>query len=67
MILEFIAEQSGSLEVALSVQEDFAKAFRTMADNPAIGRVESDLTGPEYRWWPVHSYWAIYDPESTPL
>ena len=36
-ILDYVAEQSGSLAVVEGVHLDFKKAFDTLADSPGIG------------------------------
>ena len=66
-ILDYIEAESGSARVSDKVQDDFEKAFHDLADMPGIGRVRDELTGPALRWWRVHSYMVIYDPDSKPL
>lgn len=66
-ILDYIDANSPSLRVADKVQDDFEKAFNDLAQMPGIGRVRDELTGPILRWWRVHSYFVIYDPDAKPL
>jgi antitoxin ParD1/3/4/toxin ParE1/3/4 len=42
-------------------------ALDTLAASPGIGWQRERLTGPGIRWWRVHSYLLVYDPESKPL
>jgi len=66
-ILEYIAVTSGSVAIADKVANDFAAALDTLAASPKIGWQRKHLTGPNIRWWPVHSYLLLYDPETRPL
>ena len=66
-ILAHIAHESGSVEVAQRVLADFRKAFDLLATTPYMGHEREALTGKGPRWWRIHSYLAIYDPEATPL
>ena len=66
-ILDYIADQSGSRRVTEGVLADFVAAFERLAASPGIGFRRSQLTSRDVRWWPVHSYLVVYDPEAMPL
>ena len=66
-ILDYIADQSGSRRVVENVLADFVKAFEELAAAPGIGFCRTRLTGHNVRWWPVHRYLVVYDPQATPL
>ena len=66
-ILDYIADQSGSRRVVENVLDDFVKAFEELAAAPGIGFRRARLTGRNVRWWPVHRYLVVYDPQATPL
>lgn len=66
-ILDYIAEDSGSKAIANKVAGDFIRAFEGLVASPNIGWRRAHLTGPGVRWWRVHSYLLVYDPESKPL
>jgi antitoxin ParD1/3/4/toxin ParE1/3/4 len=66
-ILDYIADQTGSRRVAESVLTDFVRAFEQLAATPGIGFRRPQLTGRDVRWWPVHSYLVVYDPQAIPL
>lgn len=66
-ILDFIAEDSGSNASAAKVMDDFTSALDNLTASPGIGWKREHLTGPGIRWWRVHSYLLVYDPETKPL
>lgn len=66
-ILLEIAERSGSRHVAEGVLDDFLEAFDNLVATPGIGFRRPELTGQEVRWWRVHSYLVVYDPNANPL
>lgn len=66
-ILIEIAERSASHQVAESVLADFLEAFDKLAATPGVGFRRPELTGRDVRWWRVHSYLVVYDPEAKPL
>ncbi len=66
-ILDYIAEQSCSFATTARVQDDFIDAFDMLAVNPHIGRIMTHLTGNTMRWWRVHRYLVVYDPDQSPL
>lgn len=66
-ILRFIAEDSGSDVIAAKVLDDFTDALDLLAVSPGIGWHREQLTGPDIRWWRVHSYLLAYSPLTKPL
>ena len=66
-ILAYVEEKSASPRVANKLLEDFEKAFCDLAGMPRMGRIRKQLTGPSLRWWRVHRYLIVYDPETKPL
>jgi len=66
-ILDYIAQESGSLSITEAVLADFRKAFDKLVQTPLMGREREDLTGIGPRWWRIHSYLVIYDPAAKPL
>jgi plasmid stabilization system protein ParE len=66
-ILDYIAADSGSQAVVEKVAGDFATALDALASSPGMGWQRIPLTGPEVRWWRVHSYLLVYDADSRPL
>lgn len=66
-ILDFIAEDSGSDSTVERVAGDFEEALNALVSSPRMGWQRTHLTGPGLRWWRVHRYLVIYEPESRPL
>lgn len=66
-ILDYVAAESGNEDVAQRVAGDFVAALDKLAASPGIGWQRAHLTGSSVRWWRVHSYLVIYNPESQPL
>ena len=66
-ILDHIADQSGSYITTARVQAEFLTAFDRLAASPHMGKIRPDLTGKAMRWWRVHSYLVIYDPDRSPI
>lgn len=55
------------MDVADRVASDFGAAFDSLAASPGMGWRRTHLTGPDLRWWRIHSYLLIYDPSARPL
>jgi len=66
-ILDYIATESRSQVVVEKVASDFVVALDKLAASPRIGWQRAHLTGRGFRWWRVHNYLLVYDPESSPL
>ena len=66
-ILDYFADQGGSRRVVENVLADFVKAFEELAAAPGIGFRRTQLTSQNVRWWPVHRYLVVYDPQAIPL
>lgn len=66
-ILDYIANEAGSRGIAEGVLTDLVEAFEALAASPGIGFRRPQLTGRDVRWWPVHRYLLVYDPQAVPL
>lgn len=66
-IIEFVGQQSGSVEIVESLLDDIFSALDRLAFAPAIGFLRTEITGHDFRWWPVHRYLILYDPKSKPI
>lgn len=63
---DFVAESS--VDAALNIYDALEEAFALLAENPGIGHLREDLTDRPVKFWPVFSYYVVYDPEtSNPL
>lgn len=60
---DFVAESS--VDAALKIYDALEEAFALLAQNPAIGHLREDLTDRPVKFWPVFSYYVIYDPASS--
>ncbi len=60
-ILDFIASRDGEARAA-AILDAFASAVDLLVANPLAGRVRTNLTGAELRWWTVHRWMVLYDP-----
>ena len=65
-IWEYVAEQ-GSIDAADRVIGDLRDAMMKLAESPLIGHRRQDLTSQPVRFWSVHSYLVVYDPDTDPL
>ena len=64
-IWEYIAREN--LDAADRVEQEIQQAILMLARNPELGHVRRDLTSKPVRFWAVHSYLVIYDPDAQPL
>ena len=64
-IWEFIAQ--ADLNAADRVEQEIRLAVEWLVRNPHLGHSRSDLTSQPVRFWAVHSYLIIYDPNARPL
>jgi plasmid stabilization system protein ParE len=65
IILEYLEGERPS--AALRVLDALEQAMQFLAENPGVGRVRSDLTGQEVRFWTVFNYLVIFRPGTEPL
>ncbi len=65
-IRRYLDEHAGPM-IANGVLADVREAIRTIAKNPGIGHQREDLTRHNVLFWPIHSYFVLYDPDSRPL
>ena len=66
LIWEYIAGQ-GDIDAADRVGQEILAAILQLSEMPDMGHRRPDLTQRQYRFWTVHSYAIVYDPESSPL
>lgn len=52
---------------AKRVRTDLKEAFLKLSEHPFMGHVREEITHKSLRFWPIHSYQIIYNPESSPL
>lgn len=64
-IWDYIAQDNPT--AADKVEAQFKDAFTKLAANPYLGHKREELTEKPVRFWGVHSYQIIYDPQSQPL
>jgi len=64
-IWEYIAREN--LDGADRVEQEIQQAILMLARNPELGHLRRDLTSKPVRFWAVHSYLVIYDPDARPL
>jgi toxin ParE1/3/4 len=60
---DFVSESS--VDAALKIYDALEEAFALLAENPGIGHLREDLTDRPVKFWPVLSYYVIYDPASS--
>jgi len=65
-IWNYLVEHA-DLSAADRVIADLHAAMRKLAQTPLIGHRREDLTDQPVRFWSVHAYFVIYDPDSQPL
>jgi len=56
-----------NVEAAIQVEDDLRRAFVILGDNPFIGHLRADLTKKSLRFWNIHSYLIIYNPDTKPI
>ena len=64
-IADFIA--GDSVDAAVKVVLALEDAFVLLASRSGIGHARTDLTDRPLKFWTVHSYLVVYDPDSDPL
>jgi plasmid stabilization system protein ParE len=64
-IWEHIA--ADDVDAADRVEQEIQQAVSMLAGNPGLGHLRRDLTSKPVRFWSVHSYLVIYDPDTRPL
>ena len=62
----YLAEHA-SLDIADRVVSELHAAMEKLVEMPGSGHLRMDLAGEALRFWSVHSYLVVYQPESTPL
>ena len=55
------------ISAANKVENDLLEAFDLIATAPYIGTQRHDLLDIPVRFWIVHSYYVIYNPDTKPL
>ena len=56
-----------SISAAEKVANDLEKSFAKLSLYPKIGRQRDDLLDIAVRFWVVHNYYVIYNPDTNPL
>jgi toxin ParE1/3/4 len=64
-IWEYIARDS--VRAARRVRLGLLAACRRLAQHPGLGHRREDLTDKSVLFWPVYSYFIIYNPATEPL
>ncbi len=64
-IINYIARDNPF--AAKKVKADFSDAFEKLSQMPHMGHTRHDLSEKSLRFWPLHSYLIVYNPESKPL
>jgi len=64
-IWEYIARDS--VRAARRVRLGLLAACRRLAQHPGLGHRREDLTDKPVLFWPVYSYFIIYNPATKPL
>jgi plasmid stabilization system protein ParE len=64
-IWEYIARDD--LDAADRLEREIEAAITLLAEKPGLGHLRRDLTSKPVRFWRVHSYLIVYDPNSKPL
>jgi plasmid stabilization system protein ParE len=64
-IINYIAQDNPY--AAKKIKAEFNDAFKKLSHMPHMGHTRQDLTDKPLRFWPVHSYLIVYNPESKPL
>ena len=59
-IWSYVAEQSGSIEVANRLIDSIASRFFLLASHPYLGRARDDSFGADSRSFPVGEYVIVY-------
>lgn len=64
-IWDFIADDN--LDAAGRVRVAILEACRRLGQNPRMGHFRQDLTQAPLRFWAVHSYLIVYNPDAQPI
>ena len=64
-ILDYLENESDS--GAIRIRDAIYDAVALLAERPGIGHTREDLTDRPVKFWSVHSYLIVYDPDSRPL
>jgi plasmid stabilization system protein ParE len=56
-----------SVQAAENVVTGFEQAFCKLASSPYIASKREELTATPVRFWIVHNYYIIYNPDTSPL
>ena len=65
-ILEYVRDHSGPMR-AEKLAGDLRRGIETIAAFPKLGHFRDDLTDEPFRFWSVHSFLIVYDPEPRPV
>jgi plasmid stabilization system protein ParE len=56
-----------NVTAANKLEDQFLEAFELITTTPQIGTQRKDLLDVSVRFWVVHSYYIIYNPDTNPL
>lgn len=59
--------ESAGVGVTRYVLGEIARAMQLIAETPGIGHARADLTNHAVKFWPVFSYFIVYEPEGRPV
>lgn len=64
-IWKYIANDN--INAADDVRREIFAAIHRLAKTPGLGHWRRDLTEREFRFWRVHSYLIVYNPNARPI
>lgn len=64
-ILDYIAQDN--LAASVRMRKTFKEACLKLAEYRSLGHWREDIASKRIRFWGVHSYQIVYDPETEPL
>lgn len=65
-IIAYIQREHGE-DRAVRFRNDVMRTVSNLAMHPHMGHERLDLTRRAFRFWPIHSYLVVYQPDSVPL
>ena len=56
-----------SVELANRVEDEFPRLFASLAEMPRQGHVRKDLTTRAVLFFPLYSFWVVYQRDTIPI
>lgn len=56
-----------NVAAANKLEDQFLEAFELITTTPQIGTQRNDLIDVSVRFWVIHNYYIIYNPDTNPL